>query len=150
MDVILDSPKMDNPSTAVLFGPEGSGKSYIVAAIHHEWIAQKRAVRWMDCNQWPRDKFEAEKAMRQALSYRSLIVDDLGREPRETQHILSQMIMSFLNDLRGVFIATTNLKPVRSDIDLCELASTYGRAERSRMLQGHCLKVDGRDLRQPT
>lgn len=144
---MLQTPKEKKEAILTIYGPEGSGKSYILAALHNYWRNEGRLVYWTDCNLWPRDYKEAEQAITRALMARVWIADDLGREHETSRVSLSRAIMAFLNKGDRVFLCTSNLEVNKRNIEECELATFYGRAERSRMLSRLCFYVNGADFR---
>ena len=145
--MVIQAPKAEEAMTVLVFGPEGVGKSYVLAAIHNEWVEEGRLANWIDCNEWPEDERESEAAFHRALNQRILILDDLGREPAKARVTICRLIMSYINQSIGVLLISTNFKVVKEEIALCELAANYGRAERSRMLEGVTLRFDGKDMR---
>lgn len=144
---VLDAPKRNKEAVVTVFGPEGAGKSFILAAMHNYWRNLGRLVYWTDCNLWPRDYKEAEQAITRALMARVWIADDLGREHETSRVSLARAIMAFLNKGDRVFLCSTNLEVNKKNVEECELAGFYGRAERSRLLSKLCFFVNGRDFR---
>lgn len=121
-----------------IWGPEGTGKSSLVGALHKALADKKYMVHWVDCAAWP-DDYEESDDMKKYLSQTStriVIWDDLGKEPANTKGDVVETLFARHKLDRGVDIFTANLN-LSPDIDTCELAQKYGASLRSR-IKGMC------------
>lgn len=131
----------------LVYGPEGSGKSGMLASIHNQLAEWGWLLTWLDCNLWP-DNFEESWFLTQDLQYRgALIVDDLGREPQAMRKYVARILVARLAENQLTYI-TTNLNVNEEDREACELTDFYSAAIRSRLL-GQCdvVYLDGEDRR---
>jgi DNA replication protein DnaC len=123
---------------ALLWGPEGTGKSCLLGAVHKRLANQKRLVYWVDCARWPSD-YDESRELKETLSSgttRIVLWDDLGKEPKNIRGDLVDTFFARYAHARGVDMFTTNLA-LNSDRDLCEMGQMYGPSVRSRLL-GMC------------
>jgi DNA replication protein DnaC len=135
----------------LIWGPEGTGKSCIMGAVHKGLADQRRLVHWVDCADWP-DDYEESDDMKDQLSSRScriVIWDDLGKEPKNTRGDVRDTIFARHRMPHRVDLITTNLN-LSPDRDTCELTQLYGASLRSRLI-GMCgeyiIKYEGADRR---
>jgi len=138
-----------NEASALLYGPEGAGKSYVAAAVANVLLEAGWQMAWLDCSVWPNTFDDSRELADDASSVGALVLDDLGREPKVMRNDVSRVIIHRFN--RGLWtIYTTNLNVNEKDPEDCEIAKVYSRALRSRLLgQSDVILMDGRDRRKP-
>lgn len=137
--------------SVLLWGPEGTGKSCIMGAVHQALAEQRRLVYWVDCAAWTDNYTESDEAAEDLSSSRTEIVlwDDLGKEPANTRGDVRDIIFARHKMARGVNILTTNLN-LSSERDKCELTEKYGASLRSRLREmcgDHIICYEGMDRR---
>lgn len=133
----------------LIYGPEGSGKSYTAAAITSPLHSKGWMIGWVDCNMWPTDWHDADELLSACSLSQALVIDDLGREPKHMRDRVGRMLHSRRESGSKWTVITTNLTVDLEDPANCEIAKTYNRAVRSRLVDKdtELVLMDGRDRR---
>lgn len=125
----------------LLYGPTGNGKSSCVGALHKILADQKILVNFVDCAEWP-EEFEDRRELIEDLKSPSthiLILDDLGKEPKQCHKDVGKVIMARSKLKNRLDFITCNLNVNTENEKLCELTEVYSSAVRSRLF-GMCRK----------
>lgn len=148
---IIDDPRraMTRSPMTLIYGPEGSGKTHAVSALAMAMVAKRWLVSYFDCTEVPRDKQELA-ALAEDIEHRGslLILDDLGKEPEGSRDVFITAVRQRINAGR-MLIVSCNLTVDLDDLEACRLTQLYGRSNRSRLLSGNVVLLDGMDRRLP-
>lgn len=138
---------IENGSKVLIYGPEGSGKTTAMAALHNTWVSMRWQAWWLDCFDFPDNYSEADE-VREVLSSAPIVcIDDLGKEPDRMTDKMVRLLASRAR-CKGITIITTNLAVDEEVPGNCALAQRYGFSLRSRILgSGEVVFYDGPDLR---
>lgn len=132
--------------SAFIYGPEGSGKSSLLGAIHKELASAHWLVGWVSAIDFPDDFLEARTFVNEVNSYPIIILDDVGKEPKNTRSMFKKLIFESVSPGR-IVLCSSNLT-VGGDVEGCQLTEYYGASARSRILGGDCvIKLTGKDYR---
>ena len=125
----------------LLYGPTGNGKSSCVGALHKVLAEHRWLVTWVDCAEWPTDFVDRDELVEElcASTTQILVLDDLGKEPKQCHRDVGRVIMSRSKLQRRLDFMTCNLNVSTTDGVACELTEVYGSAVRSRLF-GMCRK----------
>lgn len=134
-------------SQTLLYGPEGSGKSYAAAALINYLAEKKWQCSWIDSMDWPGDFNASRQMLDDAKRPRILVVDDLGREPKNIRGDIEALI-NYRHNHNKWTVYTSNLTVDEDEAEDCALTTHYNRAIRSRLLARDVVLLDGADRRE--
>lgn len=140
---------MNRCDQVFIHGPEGSGKTYAMAALANEILARGWLLFWLDCFDIPGDPREADEVLDECIGARILFLDDLGKEPEHIRRRMRKLFQARTHSGRKLLtLYSTNLDVDPDDREGCALSEFYGPSIRSRLLgDSTVVRYTGEDRR---